>query len=1099
VLRAGLVAAVRAGELAGLERAVLLTPGGSPRLEVEDDPRQLVVVDQFEELFTLCDDPDRRQAFIDALLAVRGPVAIGVRADMYAKVMSHTELARAVAANQLPLGAMSEDELERAVIEPARMAGLRLEPGLVQLALRDVAGEPAALPLLSHALRATWERRDGRTLTVEAYRATGGVASAIAQTADSVVASLPPQHRQIARSVFLRLTELGDGTAESRRRAPIEELIPEGVPPEAVETLLERLAEARLVTLGEGTAEVAHEVMIREWPTLRNWLEEDREGLRLHRHLGTAARSWETGSRDPSDLYRGARLTAAAEWAEHHHAELNATERRFLDASLQEADRERRAQFRANRRLRALLAGALALLLIAVVAGAVALIQRSHAQAQALTSDAERLGAQALSDPNVDHSLLLALTGVKLQDRLETRSDLFADLQQNAALLHLIRPSDVEITALDVSPDGRLLVVGDASGAVRFIDLAVWRTQGPVVRLGEPIGQRDVRFSPDGHAVMVVAVDSHRSELYSIDVASRRARRMLSWNGSPPQPEGVIGFEDVAYSPDGTQVAMTQEDEPDNAITPAASRLVMLDASTGHVRWEKRYPLRQGQADPHVVFTAAGMLLTSAQQGDTLIWDPRTGEIVHRFRLGGVPALAPSGGTVALGQNSVSPGNQSASIVLLDLHTGRHRALLANLPDHWIRSLAFTPDGSQIAGAATDGLHVWDLASGKIIASYVAQAGPRSLSTLEPHADLLISGQQDGSLTAFDLSGARRLGRAFSWNDPGEQCPDTPCMAINRESSVMATDQADGTIALVDLRTHRLVRTLPARDGSTAAAISFMPDGRTLVTGGVNHLVTFWALDDGRVTRTLRFAQPVWWTTPSPDGRLLAVQIGPADGANSRVEVVRISTGAVLQSHDLPYGPNGLEFTPDGREIIALGCCWTGSGSALVGWDARTGRQLFKLSDRVSASAFDIAPGSQRLGVGTDGGQVLVLDSRTGRPTASPIQVATGAIAQASFSPDGRSFAVSSTDHTVSVWDLRARARLGNPFGPYPGTVPAVLFERSGRLLIELASSAIEWPMDVNTWGQFACRVAGRNLTRAEWHEVLPNRAYRPTCPVGPR
>src|SRR5581483_2707382 len=152
-----------------------------------------------------------------------------------------------------------------------------------------------------------------------------------------------------------------------------------------------------------------------------------------------------------------------------------------------------------------------------------------------------------------------ALTGVKLQDRLQTRSDLFADLQQNSALLRLIRPSDVEITGLDVSPDGRLLVVGDASGTIRFISLAAWTTQGSVVRLDDPIGQRDVRFSPDGRTVMAVAVGSHRSDLYAIDVASHRARRMLSWKGSPPQPESVIGFEDVAYSPDGARLAVTQE------------------------------------------------------------------------------------------------------------------------------------------------------------------------------------------------------------------------------------------------------------------------------------------------------------------------------------------------------------------------------------------------------------------------------------------------------------------------------------------------------------------------------------------------------------
>ena len=270
VLRAGLVAAVRAGEVASIGRARLLTPGSAPVLNVGDDSAQLVVVDQFEEVFTLCDDV-ARQAFIGDLLELCDPVAIGVRADMYGELANHAELARVVAANQVLLGAMSDDELERAVTEPARLAGLRLEPGLVELTLRDVAGEPGALPMLSRALRATWERRDGRTLTVEGYRETGGVASAIARTADGMLTSLPVEQRQMMRSVFLRLTELGEGVAASRRRVAIDELVPERGSPEIIQALLERLTEARLVTLGEGTAEVVHEVLIREWPTLRGW------------------------------------------------------------------------------------------------------------------------------------------------------------------------------------------------------------------------------------------------------------------------------------------------------------------------------------------------------------------------------------------------------------------------------------------------------------------------------------------------------------------------------------------------------------------------------------------------------------------------------------------------------------------------------------------------------------------------------------------------------------------------------------------------------------------------------------------------------------
>jgi class 3 adenylate cyclase/tRNA A-37 threonylcarbamoyl transferase component Bud32 len=685
VLRAGVIAAVRASEVPGIERARLMTPGSSPQIELDDDPAELIVVDQFEELFALCDDPDRQQAFIDGLLAARGPVAIGVRADMYGKLGTHPELARAVAAHQVLLGAMSDAELERAVTEPARLAGLRLEPGLVELAVRDVAGEPGALPLLSHALRATWERRDGRTLTVEGYRESGGVAAAIAQTADEVLGSLPADRRQLTRNMFLRLTELGEGTAETRRRVTIAELVPEGASPEAVGELLERLAEARLVTLAEDTAEVAHEVLIREWPTLRGWLDEDREGIRLHRHLGDTARTWEEGGREASELYRGTRLAAAVEWAEVHREDLNAGERAFIDAGVAEADRERRVQQRTNRRLRGLLAGAVMLLIVAGLAAVVALIQRDHARAQALTSDAERVGAQALSDPNVDHSLLLAVAGVKLQNRVETRSDLFADLQQNAALIRFIRPSDVEISALRVSPDGRLLAVGDLSGTVRFIDLTTWKQLGAAVRLEDPVGERALSFSPDGRTLMAVAIGAARSELYAIDVARRRARLVQAWNGAVGA--APIGFEAVAYSPDGRHVAVTHDTSPQGENVATTSRLLLLDMPSGRIVWQRRYPLLSQQGDPHAVFASAGTLLTSAQQGDTLLWDPRTGRILRRFPLGGLPAIAPDGHTVALGQNSPYAGDQSSSVTLLNLRTGGHHTLLANLPDPgWSRA-----------------------------------------------------------------------------------------------------------------------------------------------------------------------------------------------------------------------------------------------------------------------------------------------------------------------------------------------------------------------------------------------------------------------------
>jgi class 3 adenylate cyclase/WD40 repeat protein/tRNA A-37 threonylcarbamoyl transferase component Bud32/energy-coupling factor transporter ATP-binding protein EcfA2 len=1098
LLRAGVVAAVRAGEVAAVERAHLLTPGGSGELG-DGDPAALVVVDQFEETFTLCDDAARRQAFIDALLAVDGPVVIGLRADLYGQLGAYSELARAVANNQVLLGAMSDADLERAVREPARLAGLRLEPGLVELVLRDVAGEPGALPLLSHALRATWERRDGRTLTVEAYRRSGGVSAAIAHTADGVVDALPAEQRQLLRGVFLRLTELGEGTVETRRRVRIDELVPEGVSPDVLGALLEQLAEARLLTLGDGTAEVAHEVLIREWPTLRGWLDEDREGIRLHRRVGQAARLWDAGGREPSDLYGGTRLDAAREWAGTHRAGLNAGERAFIDASVERADDERRAERRANRRLRGLLAGTAALLAIALLAGVVSLVQRDHARAQSLTSDAERVGAQAVAEPNVDRSLLLAVAAVELQDRFQTRSDLLAVLQKRPALIRFFRPFSDLLVAVQESPDGRLLAVADSARKIGFIDTATWRRRGAYVRLGSSIAPRAMTFSPDGRTLMVVTVRASGSELDRIDLASRGVRRFRNWRGSVPAPP--MGSAGVAYSPDGKRIAVSVIDEPAGNGIPTAERLALLDASDGRSRWERRYPMRPGQEEPHVAFTPAGALVTSAQHGDTILWNARTGRVLRRFAVGGLPALSADGRKVALGMNSgfSSPAPASGSVAVLDLRTGRHRTLPANLPTAWIRGIAYTPDGSRIVAGAFDGVHVWDVATGTIAESYVGQPGQRSVMTLDPRGATVIFGAQDGSIAAYDIEGARRLGRAFRWAEESLACGgfSDPCDVVNRESNLLAAAQSNGKVALVDLRTLRVRRTLPARDGKDVGADVFLPDGRTLANGGAAGRVTLWDTSTGRAIRDMRFADPVLRTAASPDGKLLAVQTKSARDPGSRVVVVRMATGERVQNHRVRGGAGGLEFSRDGRELVALGCCRP--GASIVAWDTGSGRPLFTRRLVGHAGAIAVSPAGKLLGVGTEDGKVLLLDVRTGGQAQPPIRAAAGNILMLSFSPDGRSFAVGAADNAVSVWDLGARKRMGDPFGPYPGNIPYGIFEPNGRLLVDVLEYAVEWPTDVGTWQRFACRAVGRDLTREEWNDLLPNRPYQSVCPPSSR
>ncbi len=375
-------------DLAAEPRALALA---AQRLLARNGKRHLLLfIDQFEELFTLCRQPAERETFINHLLAAVAPeaqqpltVLAALRADFYAQCSQHAGLREWVSQQQEYIGAMSRDELLSAILQPAALGNWKIQEGLVELMLDEAGGEPGALPLLSHALLETWSRRRGRKLTLSGYQESGGIQGAIAKTAETVFQQrLAPAQRPIARMIFLRLTELGasENSPDTRRRAPFSELITRATDAPTLEAVLNILADARLITtdtLPPGDAkvvEVAHEAIIREWPTLRHWLNEDREGLLRQRQLTEDANDWEKLGRDAGALYRGARLRQILDWAERFPEPLSVLETEFLQASRQNAEREaaeakRLAQ--ATQRQRVLAAVAAISVLVMVVVGVV--------------------------------------------------------------------------------------------------------------------------------------------------------------------------------------------------------------------------------------------------------------------------------------------------------------------------------------------------------------------------------------------------------------------------------------------------------------------------------------------------------------------------------------------------------------------------------------------------------------------------------------------------------------------------------------------------------------------------------------------------------
>jgi WD40 repeat protein len=709
------------------------------------------------------------------------------------------------------------------------------------------------------------------------------------------------------------------------------------------------------------------------------------------------------------------------------------------------------------------------------------------AEAQALTADAQRIGALSRAAPTLAQSMRYAAAAVEVEDTVETRGDLLGVLQRNWAAVRSLPLSSTSLTGAAVSPDGGLLASTDGAGIVRFIDLSTWTPSGAPVELGRPIDWGSITFSPDGRTLAVATRQNGRAELHLIDVQARAARRIGSWDGLGPNFDSPTTA--LAYAPDGRRLVVGLATIPRTGYYPASQRLLLLDSRSGRPIWQRRYPHRPEQWEAHLSFLPDGRLLTSAQQGETLVWDASAGRILRRYPIGGRFALSPDRRRIAIARNSHGPWDPSSSLTVLHLRTGEYEDLAPRLNASWIGALVYTRDGKRIVAAATDVTTVWDVAADEIVETYGTKLGPPTAGVVLDRRGLALDSRYDGTMTVWDPEATRRIGRRFYWDSGTGGCAASPCYVLTPRGDVMAASRGDGTVTLVDLRTRRRIADLPARDGTSAEAMAFMPDGRRLATGGNAGTVTIRDVRSRAIVRRLSFGAPVNGVAFSPDGRLIAVQHKREEAAEATVEVRMLRSDARVYVKTVAGGPRDLAFTRDGRFLVASACCWT-----VVAWDARSGEQRLRVPASDQAFAFTVSPDSQVVAAGSAGGRVRLWDLRTGRPRGAATKVAGADINQLAISPDGRLLAVGAYDGSAAVWDLRTRTRLGDLFPVVRGLAPQVAFRPDGRLIVGEYVSAIEWPLDRPTLQRFACQVAGRDMTRAEWEDVLPNQPYRRVC-----
>ena len=1119
VVRAGLVPALRSGVLPGSEdwTVVLLRPGEHPmraldRAVLSTFPRELivslrdagelllaaaarmplgrrvvVVIDQFEEVFTLCAGQTERSQFIESLLnAVTNPsvdicVVLTVRADFYGRCAEVPLLADLLSESHVLVAAMAREEYRRAVVNPAMRLGVSVDPALVDALVEDAMDEPGALPLVSTTMLELWDARAGGPLTFAGYVESGGVRGAVARLAERVYGEFSENQQALVRSIVVRLAGPGEGDSVVRRSVPLADF--DLAADEQLAAVLDALAARRLLTVSDGAVEVAHEALLREWPRARDWLQEDRDGLRLRAHLELASQEWEQAGRDPAELYRGARLAAASDWASQHSRELNDVERDFVADSQAEARRELNRQRRTNRRLRVLLAGALILVVLASTAGVVALGQRRSARRSAAVALARELGAEAVSTPRIDEALLLARQAVLLNPSTQTESTLLStELRAPALEGSFILPAGSRSEYPNLSADGRILAVYDAggSGVERFYDAA---TRRPI--LHEVATEQIPPPLWVGRYFLTPQTLKGSNLTWSVLDSRHNLTQVSTLVTSPRHNSAPYGAQGHAFAGRDGRTLYYLWNELTQGGADSSSYLDRFDVRTGESQ-EVRLPaigsVDGAQTGPRQLTVLTDDAVVTVDSASLRV----ERRLPHDFAQNTLGIVSPDG------SSAVYRANDLSTVTLINLKTGALTASASN-SSAAIEWVAFAPDDRRVVVTADDGVSVvYSVPTLHPLQRFAGSNVDVFGAAISRDGSTLFTPSVDGAVFEWDLSGSETFGKPFTIpvSDTSSALPwESPPLAVDPNVSRFAAGDLAGPVRVFSSTTGAQLATLGA-DTTTAVAWSAAGPIATASIGTV-HL---WQAAGTKFSSVRAF--PLSPGTPygasfTPRGDLLAVTTTiPQTVSNPNydgwLDVFDLSANRRLYAAPLYDGGNAVAFSPDGR-LLAVGTDY-----ATLVFNPSTGKELQAISERATAAAFQ---DDNDLLTGNSEGLVQRWDPATGRQLGRAVQADSQAVSSITIAP-GR-FAVSGDSGGVNVWDDNTLQQIGTdlPGGSgYTGHAEYTA-DRQSIVVVYTDGSANVWPVSVDGLMNRACALAGRSLAADEWNRFVAGHPYQQTCP----
>ncbi|MCQ3931341.1 MAG: hypothetical protein DPW16_12865 [Chloroflexi bacterium] len=1132
LVKAGLIPALWRGELPNSERwyVVEMLPGRHPLDELEvaltrvaanqasslhehltrdargliraaqiilpDDASDLVVIiDQFEEMFTLVDDETARTDFLNLIHAAvtddrsRVRVIITLRADFYDRPLQYPQIGELVRSRMETILPLAVEGLERAIVRPAERVGVSFEAGLVASIIQEIHYQPGALPLLQYALTELFEQRQGRILTHEAYQAIGQTTGALAKRAELIHAELSPELQEANRQMFLRLVTLGEGTEDTRRRVTRREILTITDTPDAMDEMIDTFAAYRLLSLDhdpasrEPTVEVAHEAILREWERLRAWLNESREEIKLQRRLAEAVEAWVQNQREISYLLQGVRLGRYENWAKETTLALTPLEREFLQASITERERheaeererqayERHLEKRSIRVLRALVGVLLVASFFGIILTSavfyqsrVASDERDKAERQAQLAFARELAAASVSNLDIDpeRSVLLALHSLEQAYTLEGENALHRALPE----LHIIRTLEEcpsLVWGVDYSPDGTRIAAGCWDGNVY-----IWDAQtGDLLHTlkGHTDKVHSVAYSPDGKYLVSGSFDA-TAKIWDTETG----QVLFTLAGHQPLRQSwVQGILSVAFSPDGKFVATGGSDHTARLWDAATGKeLLVLSNHIGVVE--------------SVAFSPDSKVLATGDydQGTVRVWSLVSGELLFEY----ATALFRGVDIYALSFNMDGTrlvfANGFGQVKALDSATGDEVLDFRNTSGGIWRA-KYSPDGQWLATGGFDGRgRIWNASNG--YPQFVLSGHRSAILNLDfnPNGNQLVTSSGDHTLKIWDLSAGHEVFTTTGLLGVGVDYH--PSAGLFATSEIVLLDGQATAVVLEknwDDRSYLMgVANIP--DPDYVWSLDYNPAGTHIAVGVSNGKVELYGTDGNLLWSQQGHSTWVKDIEFSPDGK--HIFSGSVDGTAILWDSANGDQILVLDNHDQIWG---VAYSPDG---LLLATADYNYGVSL--WDAVTGeRKMFLESDDLVYDV-DFSPNGNWIAASRQGGSIIVWDAHTGEKYRT-FCCHTGLVFALEFSPDSVFVGSASYDKTVKIWDMVT----GNERLALTGSTNSVFdlsFSPDGKHFVaaDYGGAIRGYTLDLNELISIANRRVTRDFTLEECQKFL----HLETCP----